>query len=122
MPLPVGNSQFFEIPVSLLQSNNPVADYLWWDIYRIIDDYSSGIPASKLDDEVGSYLVNQFLLFLKISKLDPPNALRISNFSHPCGFRILAEAIRNSGEFDKISKLQKLLEIIEKLAKLKRPL
>lgn len=79
-------------------------DFLWWDIYRIIDEYYSPLNSKIFPDDYRRVLANEFLAFLQIARLDPPRKLSQSSFSASDAVRLLADAIREVGEYTKVTK------------------
>jgi len=81
-------------------------DFLWWDVYRIIEDHYASQSNDIQKDDYRRYLASEFLRFMQISHLDPPKRLSQSKFSVSDAVRLLAEAIRETSNYIKVTKAQ----------------
>jgi|GEM_PF-5152685 len=80
--------------------------FLWWDVFRIINEYYENSSLDLGHDSYQRWLINEFLVFMQITHLDPPKKLCKSKFSTPDAVRLLAEAIIEAGNYIKVSKVQ----------------
>lgn len=81
-------------------------DYLWWDVYKIIEKFHEQRDNNGMVADHGRHLAMEFLRFLEITNLSPPQKLNRSEFSVTDAVRALAEAIRDIGGYDRVTRVK----------------
>jgi hypothetical protein len=81
-------------------------DYLWWDVYRIIEKFHEKRDDNGMVADHRKHLAMEFLRFLEITNLSPPQKLNRSGFSVTDAVRALAEAIRDVGGYNRVTRVK----------------